>query len=132
MNVRACPLVGYGRLLRTQRGICGSGRKTVCPFDGIRFTRWTDIGEEAVVFALSSARDGSLWVGLAEGGVVRIIEERLERYGRSAGIGEDRYSFCSRTVRGCFGLVTGPVSIALRAAVGNVLIWIWPTSRKCG
>jgi len=62
-------------------------------FDGIRFTRWTDIGEEAVVFALSSARDGSLWVGLAEGGVVRIIEERLERYGRSAGIGEGPVQF---------------------------------------
>ena len=62
-------------------------------FDGVRFTRWTDIGEEAVVFALASTRDGSLWIGLAESGVVRIVDGRIERYGRSSGIGDGPVQF---------------------------------------
>ena len=62
-------------------------------FDGVRFTRWEGVGEEAVVFAVCSARDGSLWVGLAEGGVVRIVSGRVERYGKSAGIGDGPVQF---------------------------------------
>ena len=62
-------------------------------FDGVQFTRWTGIGEEAVVFALTSTRDGSLWIGLAEAGVVRMIDGRIERYGRPAGIGDGPVQF---------------------------------------
>ena len=62
-------------------------------FDGVQFTRWTGIGEEAVVFALASTRDGSLWIGLAESGVVRIIDGQIERYGRPAGIGNGPVQF---------------------------------------
>ena len=62
-------------------------------FDGVQFTRWPGIGEEAVVFALASTRDGSLWIGLAEAGVVRIIDGRIERYGRPSGIGDGPVQF---------------------------------------
>ena len=67
-------------------------------FDGVRFTRWTsDAGvhfpHELIVFSLHYARDGSLWMGFQSGGLGRIRNGQLERFGAAQGIAEGRLRF---------------------------------------
>src|SRR6185503_14213664 len=48
-------------------------------FDGLRFTHWDVLSDDALpkssVSALCVARDGSLWVGFADGGGVRRLRD---------------------------------------------------------
>lgn len=67
-------------------------------FDGLRFVRWhadesTSLSEDLGVSSLYPAADGSLWLGFYAGGIGRIRDGTLQRYGKSAGIGHGRVSF---------------------------------------
>ena len=67
-------------------------------FDGVRFVSWTSadgtsLSEDLGVSSLHPATDGSVWLGLNAGGIGRIRDGRLERYGKSAGIGYGRVRF---------------------------------------
>jgi signal transduction histidine kinase/ligand-binding sensor domain-containing protein len=58
-------------------------------FDGVRFRRWTPIEgrpiQKGAVIKIFSARDGSIWLGQgpAGEGVSRVINGRVENYGRA-------------------------------------------------
>jgi ligand-binding sensor domain-containing protein len=75
-------------------------------FDGVRFVRWTPddgsaLGEETDgISALCPASDGSLWLGFYAGGVDRIRNGRLERYGKTAGFGRTRVMFVVQDATG--------------------------------
>jgi signal transduction histidine kinase/ligand-binding sensor domain-containing protein len=67
-------------------------------FDGVRFVPWrsddgTSSSEDLGVSSLHPASDGSVWLGFNAGGIGRIRDGRLERYGKSAGIGYGRIRF---------------------------------------
>jgi ligand-binding sensor domain-containing protein len=68
-------------------------------FDGVRFEHWkpdtqtSGESDDLGVSALFPAKDGSLWMAFYSGGIGRIHNGQLERYGKSAGIGYSRIVF---------------------------------------
>lgn len=59
-------------------------------FDGGQFTTWGTRGEPALpsqnVMSLLVTHDGSLWVGFTDGGVSRILNDRLVNYSAAQGV----------------------------------------------
>lgn len=67
-------------------------------FDGVRFVPWssddtTTSSQDLGVSSLYPASDGSLWLGFYAGGIGRIRDGHLERYGRATVIGHRRILF---------------------------------------
>jgi len=98
-------------------------------FDGVRFVRWTSddgtLPENPDVSSLYSAADGSLWLGFYSGGVGRIREGRLERYGKSAGILGGRVLFVTEDRAGV--IWAGDVDSLYRFQAGR-----WESGARSG
>jgi ligand-binding sensor domain-containing protein len=74
-------------------------------FDGVRFELWrpdtsVEESEDLGVSALYEARDGTIWLTFYSGGIGRIRDGRLERYGNAAGIGPGRLVFLTQDTAG--------------------------------
>ena len=59
-------------------------------FDGVRFTRWENLGpltdSQAAVRAVVTTRDGSVWAGFDPGSVIRILKGQVRAYGEPEGL----------------------------------------------